>query len=259
MNESSRKEILIQVYKRLYTRFGPQHWWPGNSQFEIIVGAILTQNTNWGNVEKAIKNLKRARVLSPKGLIEIPVKKLAKLIRPSGYFNIKAKRLKNFIEFLFKEYQGDLKKMEQQPLTELRQKLLSVNGIGPETADSILLYAFEKPIFVVDAYTKRLLYRHHLIDEDDDYSSVQKIFMGHLKADVKFFNEYHALIVRLGKEICKKKPLCHLCPLNNLSYSLIFKCSSCHRYLLNQEERFPLKRGEGFLLQYFCPRCFKGE
>lgn len=227
---SSNKKILTEIYDRLYKRFGPQSWWPGETAFEVIVGAILTQNTNWGNVEKAIVNLKHNRALSPQALKAISTPRLARLIVPSGYFNIKAKRLKNFIQFLFAEYNGDLKKMGKEPLEVLRKKLLSVSGIGPETADSILLYAFNKPVFVVDAYTKRLFYRHAMVEETADYHTLQKIFTDSLPAEVKTFNEYHALIVRLGKEICKTKPLCESCPLNDLQYSLTRKCPQCHRY-----------------------------
>ncbi len=217
MNHS---KILPKIYERLFKTFGPQAWWPAQSPFEVIVGAILTQNTNWGNVEKALTNLKQKNLLSPELLHKIPIKKLTLLIRPAGYFNVKTKRLKSFIHFLFENYNGDLKKMGQEETEVLRQKLLSVNGIGPETADSILLYAFHKPIFVVDSYTKRILYRHDLIDKDDDYHSVQKIFMSSLALDEKMFNEYHALLVRVAKDYCKTKPQCEQCPLNDIHFSL---------------------------------------
>ncbi len=208
------KVTLKKIYQKLYAHFGPQHWWPGDTPFEVIVGAILTQNTNWANVEKAIANLKRARALTPQGLKKISTQKLATLIKPSGYYNIKAKRLKNFIAFLFEEYDGSLKKMKKEPVAVLRRKVLSVNGVGPETADSILLYAFGKPAFVVDAYTKRLLCRHEVIDEDLDYHAIQDLFHRYLEADEQFFNEYHALIVRVGKEFCKPDPKCFACPLS---------------------------------------------
>ena len=223
------KTSLLQIYQKLYKEFGPQHWWPAQTQFEVIVGAILTQNTNWGNVEKAIRQLKAAGVLSQRALRDIPVAKLAALIRSAGYFNVKARRLKNFIRFLFTEYQGNLKAMAREDLPDLRHKLLKVNGIGPETADSILLYAFGKPVFVVDAYTKRVLYRHNLIDEKADYEYLQRLFMDSFDHDVAMFNEYHALIVRLGKEYCKTKPLCPQCKLND-------RCSHGRNVLRNSQK-----------------------
>lgn len=211
-----QKAALMDVYRRLLAVFGPQKWWPAKTRFEVIVGAILTQNTNWGNVEKALVNLKREKALSPQVLKKIPPKKLAALIRPAGYFNIKTKRLKNFIAFMFKEYGGSLAKMAKEDGSVLRQKLLKVNGIGPETADSILLYTFDKPFFVVDAYTKRMLSRHKMVPEDADYMVIQDLFMDSLEHDVSLFNEYHALIVRLGKDFCKPRPLCLKCPLKPL-------------------------------------------
>ena len=214
MNDNQLKEKIGDIYQRLYRSFGPQSWWPGDTPFEVIAGAILTQNTNWQNVAKAIDNLKEARVLTPQKLHSLPLATLARLIRPSGYFNIKAKRLRSFLDFLFKDYQGKLEKMFSRPLDELRGEILSVKGIGPETADSILLYAGGFPVFVVDAYTKRIFSRQKLLSEDMDYHRVQKIFMENLKKDVQLFNEYHALIVRLGKDFCKKtKPKCEACPI----------------------------------------------
>ena len=179
-----------------------------------MVGAILTQNTNWQNVEKAISNLKKRRVLSAKKLFLIPEKELAALIRPAGYFNLKARRLREFLRFFNKVYQGQLRRISAQRLPELRQQLLAVCGIGPETADSILLYALGKPIFVVDAYTKRILLRHGLIKQDAGYQDIQNLFMSNLDNDSGLFNEYHALLVRLGKDLClKSKPRCKECPL----------------------------------------------
>ena len=214
MSDKQLKEKIWDIYQRLYRSFGPQSWWPGETPFEVIIGAILTQNTNWQNVAKAIGNLKKAKVLTPRKLHSLPIDRLARLIRPSGYFNIKAKRLKSFLDFLFKNYQGKLDKMFSQPLDELRQEILAVKGIGPETADSILLYAGEFPIFVVDTYTKRIFSRKKLFAEDTDYYQAQKIFMENLKKDVQLYNEYHALIVRLGKDFCKKtKPKCGICPI----------------------------------------------
>lgn len=207
---------LGHIYDQLFKSFGPQHWWPGETRMEIIVGAILTQNTSWGNVERAIANLKSARSLSPQALRQIALPRLARLIRPSGYFNIKAQRLKNFIDFLFEEYQGSLTKMAKTSLPRLREKLLAVNGVGPETADSILLYAFAKPTFVVDAYTKRFLSRHGLVPADAAYREIQQLFLRHLPPNSQHYNEYHALIVRLGKDYCRPKPACVQCPLREV-------------------------------------------
>lgn len=215
------KARLNLIYQKLYSHFGPQHWWPANTRFEVMVGAILTQNTSWSNVEKAIDNLKEHHLLNPDRLYRLSHQRLASLIRPAGYYNIKAKRLKHLLIFLFNSYQGNLKKMSVENLQELRQKLLSVNGIGQETADSILLYCLNKPIFVIDAYTKRILTRHRLVKGDASYNAVQNLFMQHLKPEVKLFNEYHALLVRLGKEFClKKKPKCEICPLKLKSEKL---------------------------------------
>jgi endonuclease-3 related protein len=205
---------LNAFYQKLYSYFGPQHWWPADTPFEVMVGAILTQNTSWLNVEKAIANLKEYKLLRPDKLNRIAQQKLAALIRPAGYYNIKAKRLKEFLSFFLHSYRGSVKKMSFKDTQVLRQQLLSVNGIGPETADSILLYALNKPVFVVDAYTKRILSRHHLIPESADYQVVQNLFRQNLKNNVKLFNEFHALLVKLGKEFClKNKPRCSICPL----------------------------------------------
>lgn len=225
------QENLQEAYRRLYKHFGPQHWWPGDTTFEVIVGAILTQNTNWGNVERAIANLKEQNLLSPKAMRDIAHAELSRAIRPAGYFNVKAKRLKNFIQFLFSEYDGKLERMAKENTVVLREKLLSVNGVGPETADSILLYAFQKPVFVVDAYTKRFLFRHRVVDATHGYHEVQEKFLSALKPNRALFNEYHALIVKLGKEYCRPKPLCAACPLNRWHYSLTRRCPRCHRVL----------------------------
>jgi endonuclease-3 related protein len=212
--------ILRKIYRSLYKAFGPQHWWPGDTPFEISVGAILTQNTNWGNVEKAIQNLKNRDALSARVIYEMPVKKLAELIRPAGYFNIKTQRLKSFINFLMKEYHGSMKKMKSGEMHLLREQLLSVNGIGPETADSILLYALEKPVFVIDAYTKRVLSRHRILDDNSSYDEFQSLFHATLNKDEKLFNEYHALFVKVGKTFCRKtKPLCDICHLSTFKNS----------------------------------------
>lgn len=207
---------LADIYDKLYAYFGPQYWWPAETAFEVIVGAILTQNTSWLNVEKAINNLKKQKLLNPVKLYKMPQSKLSKYIRPAGYYNIKAKRLKSFVSFLFNNYKGGLKEMFLQDTFTLRRQLLSVNGIGPETADSILLYALNKPVFVIDAYTKRIFFRHSLLDSDASYEQAQSVFMDNLKPDEKLFNEYHALLVKLAKEFClKNKPKCDTCPLTS--------------------------------------------
>ncbi len=209
----SRKNALLEIYRLLYQYFGPQHWWPAETPFEVIIGAILTQNTAWDNVTKAIENLKKANVLSCEAIFDIPVEKLAQLVRPSGYFNQKARRLKNFCYFLSENYGCDLKTMFTEDMYVLRKKLLSVKGIGPETADSILLYAGDLPIFVVDTYTYRILSRHNIIPEETSYEEIQALFMDSLDNDIDLFKEYHALIVMTGKNYCKKKPKCEGCPL----------------------------------------------
>lgn len=209
------EHTLESVYKKLYASFGPQHWWPAQTRFEVMVGAILTQNTNWLNVEKAIGNIKKDNLLDPHRLYRIPRRKLASLIRPSGYYNIKVLRLREFLKFLIGSYGASLKEMSLADTLTLRGQLLGVKGIGPETADSMLLYALDKPVFVVDAYTKRILARHSFIKEDASYDAIQNLFMKRLKNEVKLFNEYHALLVRLGKEFClKNKPKCGVCPLS---------------------------------------------
>ena len=203
----------MNIYRMLYQAYGPRDWWPGETSFEVMVGAILTQNTSWRNVEKAIQKLKEKKVLSPEGIFRLKKPQLASLIKSSGYYRIKADRLQAFIYFLFEEFDGDLKKMGKERLAKLREGLLGVKGIGPETADSILLYGLKKPIFVVDAYTKRILSRHGVISEKASYEEVQRLFMNHLPIDEKLFNEYHALLVYLGKMVCKKSPRCDVCPL----------------------------------------------
>jgi endonuclease-3 related protein len=213
-------EQLTEIYQILFERFGPQNWWPGQTQFEIVTGAILTQNTNWANVEKAIANLKSADCLTPEKLHNLDHSQLAELIRPAGYFNIKAKRLKSFLNWLFENYDGRLADLEAINTYQLREELLSIKGIGPETADSILLYAFGRPIFVVDAYTARVAVRHHLIEPDAGYGQLQDLFQSNLRQDVRQFNEYHALLVQLGKNFCKPKPKCPACPLQHLSHSI---------------------------------------
>src|SRR4029453_8595911 len=186
-------QVLTEIYDKMFRHFGPQHWWPGETPFEVMVGAILTQNTNWGNVEKAIANLKVRGLLSPQALEALPPEKLAELIRPAGYFNLKAKRLKNFIHFLVKEYGGRVEKLCAEEVSVLREKLLAVSGIGPETADSILLYAALKRSFVIDQYTYRVLSRHYLVAEEATYEEMQELMTHHLPEEISLYNEYHAL------------------------------------------------------------------
>ena len=208
------KELLKKYYSALFTHFGVQKWWPASSRFEVIVGAILTQNTNWGNVELAIRNLKRASLLTPEKMHGARRDKLAQEIRPAGYYNVKAGRLKNFLDHLFSSYDGKLTRLLKKEHLELREELLSINGIGEETADSILLYAAGKPAFVVDAYTKRIFSRHGVVTKDVGYRMLQRLFTDNLEKDAALFNEYHALIVMAGKEFCKtKNQLCGECPL----------------------------------------------
>ena len=232
-NSNNKKAVLLmRIFRKLYGAFGPQHWWPGETPFEVAVGAILTQNTNWGNVEKAIKNLKRERVLSAKRIHEMPLSGLAALIRPAGYFNIKARRLKAFMDFLMKHYRGSLLRMKGEDTDALREKLLSVNGIGPETADSMLLYALGRPVFVIDAYTKRVLSRHNVMAHEEPYERFQELFHASLNKRAiqrikgfatpveggcaPFYNEFHALFVMVGKTFCRPRPLCDSCPLKGL-------------------------------------------
>lgn len=209
----SKRIGLFDIYRKLYKSYGPQSWWPARTRFEVIVGAILTQNTSWGNVKRALANLKKAKALSPIRIRKIDEKHLASLIRPSGYYNLKAKRLKNFTAFLDSKYDLSLNKAASCKTARLRQELLGVSGIGPETADSILLYAFNRPVFVIDAYTKRVFSRHKIFDKNADYEKMQKFFMANLPRNVRLYNEYHALVVRLCKELCRKNPQCSLCPL----------------------------------------------
>ncbi len=212
--EEDIKEKLEKIYRILFDRYGKQHWWPVESREETIIGAILTQNTNWKNVEKALVNLRKNNLLDFRRLHSINEKELASLIRSSGYYNQKSKKIKNFVEFLSKGYGLDLDDLFRLNVDSLRTKLLKINGIGKETADSIILYAANKPIFVVDTYTKRIMDRIGF--KEDSYDKLQELFMKNLSKDVEMFNEYHALLVRLGKEICKKEPLCKECCLNRL-------------------------------------------
>ena len=207
---------LMRIYRLMFSRLGPQHWWPADTPFEVMVGAILTQNTNWGNVEKAIARLRQARMLNPDRIAGASLPRLAALIRPAGYFRVKAKRLRSFVRYFVHGYSGRWSAMARRPTAELREELLAVHGVGPETADSILLYALGHPVFVVDAYTLRIFHRHGWADERVKYHEVQTLITAGIKRDPVLFNEYHALIVMIGKDYCRKKPRCEVCPLKTL-------------------------------------------
>jgi len=206
---------LMEMYRCLKDHFGPQDWWPAETPLEVMIGAILTQNTNWTNVEKAISNLRERELLSLDRLTALPTDELAVYIRPAGYYNIKAKRLKNLLNFIADEYDGNLPAFLDQEMDAMREGLLSVNGVGHETADSIVLYAANRPLFVVDAYTHRILSRHAMASEESNYHELQALFMDHLPEDAVLYNEFHALIVLTGKNYCRKKPRCGDCPLTH--------------------------------------------
>ncbi len=213
MPKPSRRFRLYNIYNILYKTYGPRKWWPADTPFEVIAGAILTQNTSWNNVEKAITKLKANKTLTPGKLKEMSKNRLASLIKSCGYYNIKATRLKHFAEYLVKNYGGSLKKFFSNSTPHTREELLAINGIGPETADSILLYAANRPVFVVDAYTKRILQRQGLIKPNATYEQIQKLFEDNFPKNSRLFNEYHALIVQHGKDVCRKKPICSACVL----------------------------------------------
>ena len=215
-NDRAPLPILREYYDSLFAAHGPQFWWPGRSRFEIIVGAILTQNTSWTNVALAIQNLRREKLLNPRALAAVSTPRLARLIRSSGYFRQKAAKLKAFIAFLKATYAGSLSRMFRTPTATLREQLLAVHGIGPETADSILLYAGNHPVFVVDAYARRILERHGLADPRHGYEEVRQLFERSLPRDVSLYNEFHALIVQTGKQHCRaSNPRCEECPLQS--------------------------------------------
>jgi endonuclease-3 related protein len=206
-------KLLRELYKKLWGAFGPQGWWPGETAFEVALGAILTQNTNWHNVAQVMKRLKEEGSLSAAALSAVPEAELAGFFRPAGYYNLKARRVKNFLTLLQRRYQGSMAAMGAEGLEDLRPRLLEVKGIGPETADSILLYALNKPTFVVDAYTFRILSRHDLAPESSTYEELRRLFMDRLPPEVGLYQEYHALLVRLGKEFCRPQPRCEACVL----------------------------------------------
>jgi endonuclease-3 related protein len=214
---SRQGDLIPQVYERLLATYGPQGWWPGDdSAFTVVVGAILTQSAAWANVEKALANLERAGALSPCGLLRLSEEELARLVRPSGYYNAKARKLCAFAQMLAADFGGSLERLFSLPLEELRARLLSTHGIGQETADDILLYAARRPVFVVDAYTRRIFSRLGLRPEREAYEDWQGLFTSALPRDVTLFNEYHALLVRHGKAACRKVPLCEGCCLAEL-------------------------------------------
>lgn len=204
---------LLAIYRTLRKHYGHRHWWPGETPFEVVVGAILTQNAAWRNVARAISNLKQHGLLNPQKMRRVPIRKLTRQIRPAGYFNVKTKRLLHFLTFLNDRYAMDLKKMFKTPSQQLRGELLAVNGIGEETADSILLYAGEKPSFVVDTYTRRVLSRHRYVTGQEKYQDIQKIFTALLPKSASLYNDFHAQIVEVGKDYCRTTPRCANCPL----------------------------------------------
>ncbi len=215
-DNQSISPVLEDIYRRLVDHYGPQQWWPADEPFEVMVGAILTQAAAWRNVEKAIANLKSAGVLSPSALRHLELSELAGLIHPCGYYNTKSKKLQHLARWLGESYQDDLTRLRAADVAALRRQLLSVWGIGPETADSILLYAAEKPVFVIDAYTRRIITRIGLAPAGESYADYQAIFMDSLPVDAMLFNEYHALLVCLGKNVCRPQPICRQCCLQDI-------------------------------------------
>jgi endonuclease-3 related protein len=217
VNTSSSNTTLLKIYNALYKAFGPQHWWPGDSPFEIMIGAILTQNTNWRNVTAALERIRKAHLLNPKKLLENP-RRIPQLIRPSGFYRTKSRYLLDFLRYYVNRYAGRAKQMAAVKTHVLRKELLTIKGIGPETADSILLYALGKRVFVVDTYTRRILSRHKMInDMHEPYDAIQQNIQQSLPPSTKLYNEFHALLVRTGKEYCRKHdPLCSACPLGTM-------------------------------------------
>jgi len=236
MDSQNTRKILLYVYQRLSNRYGPQYWWPAREPFEVIVGAILTQSAAWKNVEKALNSLRQAGVLTPRALRELSHPELARLIYSSGYFNAKARKLQAFANWLGERYHDNLDALCAGDIESLRQQLLGIHGIGEETADSIILYVGHKPVFVIDAYTRRILQRIGIAPAGNRYAACQRLFMSHLPADAVLFNEYHALLVRLGKETCRPRPLCRNCCLNTATTdtdtaNAEFPCSALTAYL----------------------------
>ncbi len=210
---------LEDYYRKLSLHFGPQRWWPGETPFEVLVGAVLTQNTAWRNVEKAIKNLKTFRLLDPYKIHELDEETLQEAIRPAGFFRQKAKRLKAAVTWLVERFGGSMEKAAQEDARKLRDELLGIKGIGPETADAILLYAGSRPSFVVDAYTLRVLRRHSLCNEKAGYETVRGLFQAAFPVDAALYNEYHALLVAVGKKHCRSQAKCEGCPLAEMPHN----------------------------------------
>lgn len=216
MRKSIEQQELLEIYGLLLAHFGPQHWWPAEEPFEVIAGAILTQSAAWTNVEKGIVNLKKAQVLSPQALRKLPEKEIAGLIHSCGYYNAKTVKLKAFAKWFGEQFGDSLEKMFEEDIESLREELLEIHGVGDETADSILLYAGNKPVFVIDAYTRRIVDRLGFKPGGEKYRDFQRLFMDHLPPDARLFNEYHALLVALGKHFClKSKPVCYGCPVRD--------------------------------------------
>jgi endonuclease-3 related protein len=209
----TRRPPLRSIYDALFRHFGPQHWWPGRTRFEVCVGAVLTQNTSWANAEKAIRRLKEEKALTVEALHKVPEPILAEWLRPVGYFNLKARRLKAFVAMMVTRFDGNVRRMFAEETGALRRILLATPGVGPETADSILLYAGGRPVFVVDAYTRRFLVRHGWLRADASYDEIAELFVRAIPADEALYNEYHALLVALGKDYCRPRPDCEACPL----------------------------------------------
>ncbi len=209
----SVRRSVRSYYAPLREHFGPSGWWPGDSPFEIAIGAILTQNTAWANVEKAIVNLKQEGLLDPQRIVEAPAYVVEAVLRPSGYFRVKTRRVRAFCSYLIDTYGGSMARLACSPLDRLRAELLHVHGIGPETADDILLYACGKPVFVVDAYTRRIFARHGVVDSDIGYEALRAHFERNLPPNVELFKDYHAQIVYTGKHFCRSRPRCEGCPL----------------------------------------------
>jgi len=229
---SPKARVLSWIYDRLIGTLGPQGWWPAKSRLEICVGVILTQHTAWTNVEKAIRRLKAARPLTVWSLLRQSPKRLAQLIRPAGSFNVKAKRLRAFLLYFQSRYGGNFKKMSRRGGASLRAELLGVHGLGPESVDAILLYAGQKPFFVIDSYTRRILSRHGMLEEGAPYHEAQDLLMDHLPHSVERFNEYHALLVEVGKRFCRRRPRCWECPLDPLPRT----ASGCRRFVAIREK-----------------------
>ncbi len=205
--------VLLRYFAAMHDRFGDQHWWPADSPLEVMVGAVLTQNTSWHGVKKAIVRLKAAEVLDVRSLFDLGPAGIAPIITPAGYFNLKSRRLWNLMAWLTRDFDGQIASLSRVSTADLRRQLLAVNGIGPETADSILLYALGRPVFVIDAYTRRILERHRLVPAEATYDDLQQTMARHLPESVELFNEFHAQIVQIGKHYCKPTPACDDCPL----------------------------------------------